>query len=179
MARAAPISFDLGLPETPDILNAELNQEFFKIYNAVRAVAYALDEYTGAITRPANEWAELLTNPSIVLGNVRGNRFYSVADEVLVLGNAVNIKSDSHIELADATSATKKCRGFALNDAGIGDPVEIILPVCNLGFFIGLTPGATYYLSDTAGVLGAGPGTNSQKVGFALTDKCLIFLPEL
>ena len=40
--------------------------------------------------------------------------------------------------------------------------------------FSGLTPGVQYYLSDTPGAIGTSPGTNTRKVGIAISTTTLL-----
>ncbi len=48
-----------------------------------------------------------------------------------------------------------------------------------VGGFSGLTPGAKYYLSNTAGAISTTPGSTSVFIGWALNATTIIFTPEI
>lgn len=70
------------------------------------------------------------------------------------------------------------CIGVSLRTS-----TTLVLPTADvkvggiLDGFSGLTPGSTYYLSDTEGVISATPGSNTVRVGYALTATKLRIAP--
>lgn len=77
-----------------------------------------------------------------------------LAGEALAVGDLVYVKSDGKIWKSNGTSANAaaKCRGIVLQAAAVGDPVTVIHNV-RLRYGSGLTPGATLYVSATAGAI--------------------------
>lgn len=69
--------------------------------------------------------------------------------------------------------------GFADSSVANGATVGLICAGI-VGGFVGLTPGSVYYLSDTAGAISTSAGTNSVKIGRAVsTTEILIVIPPL
>lgn len=106
--------------------------------------------------------------------------FTATAGEALAAGNLVYLSStDGKVYKADATSPAKFARGhvkqaFAANaTATVYVDGEVALS--------GLTPGAEYYLSTTAGNVTNTPPSGSgqivQRVGFAVSASALQFFP--
>lgn len=77
-----------------------------------------------------------------------------VAGEALAAGDACYIKSDGKVWLSTGAAATApaKVRGFAAMAAAVGEAITLMKNV-NFKYGAGLTPGADYYLSATAGQL--------------------------
>lgn len=80
---------------------------------------------------------------------------------------------------ADDTTTFQGVRiGFSQTIADENDPMQVVIsgPV---NAFTGLTPGAKYYASDTAGLVTTTPGTNSVFVGWALSASIILMeIPE-
>jgi hypothetical protein len=98
--------------------------------------------------------------------------------------DTVYIAADDDFEVADGNDADQaKARGIVTSIAGgktafvAGDRIHVTFygPVTG---FSGMTPGDTLYQSDTAGALADAAGTNSHKVGFALTATEVFVNPE-
>ena len=77
-----------------------------------------------------------------------------VAGEAIAAGDACYIKSDGKIWKATGTAANAAAQvdGFAAEAASVGEAVTLVWDV-NLRYGSGMTPGAKYYLSATAGAL--------------------------
>jgi len=101
--------------------------------------------------------------------------------EDLSAGDLVNIYNDVGIATArkaDGTVVGKEAIGYVLEASTSGNNASVHLDGLNTQLS-GLTPGNTYYLSDTAGAVTdtplATPGNFSQRVGKALGTSSLAF----
>lgn len=91
-------------------------------------------------------------------------------------GEVVALQSDGKWDPAAATGVVLFA-GVALNSGGDGDPVDVLLyGPCEV--FIDATPGAAYYISDTAGEYSATAGTKSYIIGYAETATILWVNPQ-
>ena len=95
-----------------------------------------------------------------------------VAGENLTAGQSVYIKSSDgkayRTITTSAGEAVENYCGFVLADCTSGNTARICFGRYVTGLS-GLTAGATYYLNDTAGVIGTTPGTVYKLAGIALT----------
>jgi hypothetical protein len=108
------------------------------------------------------------------------------AGGALVVGNAGYIASDGDVEKADANVSAATGRGIGVvvesydGETAIvaGDPCTLCVfgPVSG---FSGLTPGANYYVSDTAGAIADAAGTQSRIIGYAESTTVLFVHPEM
>lgn len=174
---AQDLSFNLGLAPTPESADKENFAEFIRLYNAVRQVAYFLDRYTGAIAVPAEDWSAMTPAQTQRLQNM--TRGYCTFTENVVAGNLLHLQGTAR--LANATNATRPARAFATGPVTAGEIGEYML-LGAITNFVGLTPGATYYLSTTNGLLTAVAPTSTmfkQAVGFAIDANTLFFTPDL
>lgn len=171
-------SVNLGLPSTPLTDNSELFYELMRIYNAIRLVMQSVDNNTGAISPPTEYWDEVGFTRCTV-GNM--SKIYIIAYENLSYGNTVGIYNHGGVGKAKkAQNGVLGCVGFCSAPGGAvaGEYTEIQLYGLFPPFSAGtLTPGAGYYQSGTAGVVGAS-GTGTQFVGYALSDTQLFFNPQ-
>ena len=175
---AASQSANLGLPAAPLTDNQELFYELLRVYNAIRTVQQSVDNNTGAISPPETYWSEVgFTRCTI--GN--SSKIYIQAYENLSYGSTVGIYNDGGTGKAKkAKDGVLVCIGFcaATDGATAGDYTEIQLYGLFAPFAAGtLTPGAGYYQSATAGVIGVS-GSGAQFVGYALSDTQLFFCPQ-
>lgn len=172
-----PQSENLGLPAAPLTDNAELYMELLRVYNAIRVVMQAVDNNTGAISPPEQYWNELGT-ARCTIGNMA--KIYIPAYEPLVYGSLVGIHNASGVGKArKSVSGGLACVGFcsAPDGADTGDYTEIQLFGMYPPFTAGaLTPGAGYYQSTTAGVVGT---SGAQLIGYAISDTQLFFFPRV
>lgn len=173
------LSVNLGLPVAPIIQDAELATELQRVYNAIRAVARALDVYTGAVGEESIYWDQAGVSRFAFGLN---SKFYLQAGENIPYGSIVGVKSDK--KLYRAQDAVVRCCGFLTMTAGVSTNEWAEAQFC--GLFppfpaATLTAGNIYYNSVTAGsvgVAGSGPTWN-QAVGYALSDTQLILVPQL
>jgi hypothetical protein len=106
----------------------------------------------------------------------------SVADILIVTtaGEALSTRDACYISTADGKAYkadgndTTKLRfvGFAQEAANPNAAVNVVIDI--LTGFAGLTPGSTYYLSDTAGAISTTPGTYEILVGQALNATTIL-----
>ena len=100
------------------------------------------------------------------------------ASEALLSGDFVNVWNDSgtlKIRKADASAEATMAHGYVKSAAALGDDVTLYaLDGSVLSGLTGLTLGAAYYLSDTAGEVSTTPGTVYQRVGVAITTSSLL-----
>ena len=78
-----------------------------------------------------------------------------LAGEAIAIGQACYIKSDGKAWLATgaAANAAAKFRGLAARSAAVGQPVTLLGAGSRWKYGSGLTPGADYFVSATAGSL--------------------------
>lgn len=172
------LSVNLGLPSTPLTQNPELFSEVQKIYNAIKALARAVDVYTGALNEEESYWSQTAADRCLIGLN---SRMYIEAGENLSYGNLIGIKNDEKVWKAQDNVV--RCFGFctAPNGTTVGNVTEIQLLGLYPQFSPGtLTAGAFYYNSTTAGTPGASgtAPTWNQIIGFAITDTLLYFNPQ-
>ena len=118
------LSVNLGLPNSPEVEDPKSFYDFLLVYNAIKNVAAALDEYTGAISPPREFWTTL--GLKTTLNGMA--RWYGLAYENLVAGNTVGFFNDSGtVKARKAIDGGTRCRGFVLADVSAGDPCEVIL----------------------------------------------------
>jgi hypothetical protein len=108
-----------------------------------------------------------------------------IASEDLAAGDLVNLWSDSGVtkmRAADATDGSRPAHGYVSAAVATGDSGYFYGPATVNGAMNGLTPGATYYLSTTAGEATTSPpsadGNMIQEVGQALSATELLFNPK-
>jgi len=106
------------------------------------------------------------------------------ASENLTGGNLVNVWNDSgtvRVRKADATTAGKEANGFVLAAVTSGATATVYHEGKNTGVS-GLTPGARYYLSTTAGgvvsTAPTGSGNVVQFIGHTTAAGELLFEPS-
>jgi hypothetical protein len=122
---------------------------------------------------------------------IRSQVFDAHLGGAVTIGNAVYIAADDDVEVTDANAAaTSKAIGLLVQLAteipgttvgAAGDRGTI----CNLGHVYckgwGLTPGAIYYVSETAGAITAtaptGAGTWTSVIGYAIDADTLFVQP--
>ena len=102
--------------------------------------------------------------------------------EAITAGQGVYIKaSDSKLYKSQGTGdeATFSFVGVAADTAGAADVTIRVAPPGSIFKTTGLTAGAYYFVSDTAGTLATTPGTRFARVGLALsTTRLLVITPK-
>lgn len=104
------------------------------------------------------------------------------AAETLAAGNVVYVSAANTVSKADANSATKAAVGFVLSSISSSATGTVYFGSGFITGLSGLTAGALYYLSGTAGGITTtaptGTGKIQQQVGFAVNTTTLYFEPQ-
>lgn len=131
---------------------------------------------------PALDSAGLIDSSMMPVG-IGADTVSAVASENLAAGDLVNVWNDSgtvKIRKADATSAGKEASGYVLSSVSSSASATVYLEQKVTGL-TGLTAGAVYYLSTTAGgVTSTAPSSSGnvvQRIGRAASTTVLIFQP--
>jgi hypothetical protein len=178
MALPGELSVNLGLPAAPLTSNPELAVELQRVYNAIKAIAYALDNYTGVVSESSAYYSELgVSKVSFGLNA----KIYLVAGEDILYGNLIGI--DPNGQCYKAEDGVLQTIGFCSSVDGTltGDYAEIQLCGIYPAFPAAtLTPGDMLYTTSTAGVMGvkAAAPTWEQVIGFAISDTRVFFNPQ-
>lgn len=95
--------------------------------------------------------------------------------DTLEAGEVLYLNGTSGWTLCDGNAAgTSAARGVmvAPEDAVDGDMIDVCVygPVEG---YTGMTPGAIHYVSDTAGEIGTGAGSNTKRIGWAISATAL------
>lgn len=96
-----------------------------------------------------------------------------VAGEAIAIGDLCYVKSDGLIWRSNGTAATApaQCDGIALQAAPVGGAVSLYFDVV-VRYGTGLTPGARYYVSATAGAVSDAATTGGTvPIGVAVPDR--------
>lgn len=184
MALKDQYSTNLGLSVQPEIdqqKHPQIFLELARMRNAFRVLQGALDAYTGALSEDPQYWNQVTPTNSTRVQNI--SRLYAKASETITVGQVVYFWNNAGVlnaRKADANAIGNTARGFCAVTAGVvaGDMGEFILLGVN-PYYAGLTPGTTYYLANTPGLISAVPGTVSQVVGWAIDANNLWFAPAL
>lgn len=181
MASQEQYSTNLGISSLPEFSQKdfpELYVDALKLRGALRTLQGALDRYTGVLPIDQQYWSTQGVN-SVRLQNL--SPVYAIAGEDIVAGAIVSFYDVSGVltaQNANATAAGKPARAFASGIVATGSYGQFIL--CGINPYIGgLTNGATYYLSNTNGLIAPAAGTILQRIGFAVGTSKLYFNPDL
>lgn len=170
-------SINTGLPNIPDPPDPSFFAEFTRIYNAIRNLTIALDAYTGSLTPAPSEFSGTAANTSLLVGNQ--TKVYVESTETITVGKCVNLYDSSGLKarLSNAGVSGKRVHGWC-SAVGTAGWIEVrLLGLASV--FIGLTPGTTYYASNTAGAISTTAGSVPQKLGYAISSSQLFFRPDL
>ena len=174
-------STNLGLSVFPEIDQAKYGSIFsdgLRVRQALQLLQGALDRYTGALGPDSSTWSAI--DPTSYELEARISRVYVLATEAIAQGAMVNLYNNSGAlgaRNANASAAGKPVRAFANAAVAANAFGEFILAGVN-PYITGLTPGTTYYLSNTNGVISATTGTITQKIGFSLATNKIYFNPD-
>lgn len=174
-------STNLGLDAVPILQEGEALSDLYRLYNAVKILAIALDSAAGIIGKPKTDWS-FAGNSALRLQNL--TRVYYLFSETVPAGNLVSFWNNAGTtnvrKAGGAALIGGLAHGFVLGDVLAGEYGEVFLGGVNSAI-AGLTPGVTYDLSTTtAGLITASASSpNKQTVGFALTANSLWFSPTL
>lgn len=165
---AQQYSVNLGLDIVPITKDPDNIGDIYRLYNAVKSVAAALDSYTGAIGADVADWPVAGTEFLLVQ---RECRIYVLFDATVTVGQLVALNSSGNAVL----SAVGTVMGWAPVAVTSGQYGEVRLFGLDVAV-AGLTPGTWYYASATPGGITA--TVTAQKVGFAITATKLFFNPS-
>jgi hypothetical protein len=168
-----------GLPNLPDPPDPAFFAEFTRVYNALRNLTVALDAYTGALPAEPQYYSSTPISTTVLSQNQ--HRVYVQFQEAASYGQIVNLYNNGGALGARLSNASAARPGHAwCSTAGgvlVGGWAEVMIGGLCLAFS-GLTPGATYYLGNTAGSIAPTAGVLSQKMGYALGATQLFFRPD-
>lgn len=177
----APTDFRIS-QNPPDEIPEAYRAAFTQIYSAIQQLILTLVTNCGIGPRDVSQWLQLSGNVTTLLaGNL--NRLYVPVSENIVYGAALNLYAGGGgltARLANATNATKPAHGFCSTPGGIaiGTTGEMQLHVGTVQI-AGLTPGLSYYLSTTDGLITNSPpvaaGNIEEYVGVAVSSTVLAF----
>lgn len=185
MASSQKWSMNLGIDTIPNPVDPANFSENLRIYNAIKALASAVDLYAGPLQYDSSIWNQL--TPAQTLWTAGANRLYLATTQDLAAGSMVSIiNSGGTYKAALAGGAAwggGDCRGYSTGVYLTGNMAEIILfGLCTV--VAGLTPGATYWVSNaTAGAFTGGKPANTgdriQPIGYAISATTLFFNPSV
>ena len=122
-----------------------------------------------------------LIDDSMLPPDVGGNADELTAGESLSAGDKVYVNASEEVMKANGGASGVAAQGFVLTSATSGNPVTVYWEGRNTALST-LTPGARYYLGDTAGAVTDTPITGSGKihqyVGRAINSTTLVFEPD-
>jgi hypothetical protein len=98
--------------------------------------------------------------------------------DIRMLVQLVTVAGKAYKADSDVANLTNNFCGFAVASAAGGADV-IVQFGSVLDGFSGLTIGSTYYVNATPGSIGTSAGSNSKKVGIAITTTRLLILPTI
>lgn len=176
------LSFSLGIGTQPttELEDPDSNQELFLVYRALNVLATQIDAATGSLAAQAAERYAII--PSVSSKEVNVTRVYGYATVDLTVGELVHFNSSGQLVKAQANGTHNlKAQAVVLANALMGEYASCALKgVCRL--YVGLTPGADYFLGTTAGAVSSSApaaGNTLQYVGFALSSSELYVCPEI
>lgn len=173
-------STNLGLsiiPEADESANPALYLESMKLRGAISILQGALDNLTGAIGEDPSAWASVTADAWMRLQNL--SRVYVKATEAIALGAVVNFYNNGGTLAARNANAATPQYARAYSTGAVAANAVGEFQCMGAVTITGLTPGQTYYLSNTPGIISSAVGTNTQVVGYALTSTKLMFLPTI
>lgn len=178
---AKELSFSLGIGATPlyEPEDPELAFELFRIYQALNVLAAQLDSATGSLQAASADRVYILPSAASKEANI--TRGYGYATVALTAGELVHINALGQLEKAQSTTTHLLKAHAVVTESTLAG---LYAPISMRGVFrlyTGLTPGADYMLSTTAGAISvlAPAATNTlQYLGFAMSSSELYFEPE-
>ena len=174
-------STNIGLSPFPEIDQTRYPSIFndaLRVRQAIAVLQGALDFYTGTVGADSETWSHISPLSYDKLANL--TRTYLKATEDIVAGNTINFYNNSGVLAARKANAStgKPAHAFAIAPVTTNTWGEFIrMGSCK--FISAMTPGTTYYQSNTDGVVSSNPGTVSQKLGYAISANELFFIPDL
>lgn len=170
----------LGLPQLPNenltpIIYGELSTVYGAIFNLLRGIS----TYGGIDAPQQQDWAQSPPSATFLVGNL--TRLYVACGVAIGAGQLVNLYNNAGVlnaQLASASSAATLAHGVANIAGAAGDIIEIQWMRGFITSIGGMSLGATYYLSPTAGAVQNLPptavGTIQQPIGLAIAASQLL-----
>jgi hypothetical protein len=178
---AKELSFSLGIGATPlyEPEDSELASELFRIYQALNVLAAQLDASTGSLV------ASIVDRPYTLASSaskeVNLTRCYGEATVALTAGEVVRFNAAGKIIKAQSTTTHLLKGQMVVLESTLAGSYAPLAMRGVVRLYTGLTPGADYMLSTTAGAISvlAPAATNTlQYLGFAVSSSELYFEPE-
>lgn len=177
-------STNLIIPDVSSIKDDVGSKEMTYVFNALRTLATRIDETTGAIQPPEEDWPNI--SPTVSdLGNNIYRLYVQCGPTAISYGMFVNFYNATASTVlarpAQANGYANVASGFCIQSTGVapGEWGEFnVGPGLNYGIS-GLTPGNQYFLSPTSpGLITAtqptAVGQVIQVVGQAITDRIVL-----
>ena len=162
---------NLGLAQTPDVADPDTLAAVAPIYNALRALAGGLDNFTGTAYVAPEEYESQVDISGILVGNTC--KIYRKFGEAISAGQTVRISGSLAYKGTSGTVIGFTPVSRAINEWGI----IVLLGMWNIG---GLTSGEVYCAGNTAGTIAlASALPSNQKLGRALGTTGIFFNPDL
>lgn len=172
-------TINTGLPAIANPPDPAFFAEFTRVYNAIQVLATTIDAYTGALPADISEYDATPVSSTVLIQNMQ--RVYVLFSQTVSYGQLVNFHNVGGVLNAQLSSASGSLPAHAwCSTAGgvtAGNWGEVMIGGLILAWG-SLTPGATYYLGNTAGTFSTTPGTLSQKLGYALGSNLFFFRPD-
>lgn len=164
---AQEYSLNLGLDVVPQTKDPDNLGDIYRLYNAAKALAYALDAYTGAIGASAEDY-NIAGTEFLLLQ--RMSRVYLEYGANATAGQLLAINSSGKLVLGTIGNVVAwSPSGGTLGQFGEARLLGLHSAVS------GLTPGISYYASSTPGAITS--SVTAQKVGVAMAANKLMFNP--
>lgn len=161
------LSLNLGLDVVPHSKDQDTLVDMYRVYNATKLIASALDLYTGILGEQQEDWASVGTT-GILTQN--GARIYVEFAASATPGQLIALDTSGKAILGTIGTVI----GWSPAAVVAGNFGEVRL-LGRHAAVTGLTPGVSYYASSTPG--GITGTVTAQRVGFALTANSLFFNP--
>jgi len=171
----APLDFRIPFT-APENIDPPVRLAFEEVYAGMRQIIRALVDLCGIGPKTVGEWTKYKNSTSTILsGNLR--RFYAEAAEDITSNQLIAFWDSGaglKVRLANATDNTRVAVGYCSTASGVltGGVGEFVLGT-GVPLFAGLTIGAHYWLSTTAGAISNTPavaaGNVEQYVGIAIS----------
>jgi hypothetical protein len=163
------LSLNLGLDVVPLSKDPDNLGDIYRLYNAVKLLAAALDAYTGILGALTEDYA---TAGSDFILTQNSARLYTQFAATVTAGQLIKITAAGKADLGVAGNVI----GWAPAAVAINDYGEVRLLGLDTAI-AGLTPGVTYYASaGTPGAITA--AVTAQSIGFAISASQLFFNPR-
>lgn len=171
----------LGIAQFPEIDQAKYPTIFadaLRVRQALTILQGALDTYTGATGADPANWSQLDPMSWDRLANL--TRTYVQATEAIAAGATVNFYNNSGtIAARNANAAAGKPAHAYANAAVVSGAWGEFIRQGACKIISGLTVGATYYQSNTNGLITPTAPAIKQVVGYAMSPTTLVFQPTI